>query len=162
MILKSQVEWALHCCAILSGLPEGRYLSTKALAELHGLPKEYLSKALQSLSQASLVDTTLGPSGGYRLAKPPAEITLLDIVEAVEGKARTFVCNNIRANNPCLAKNQRSRGSCAVARIMWEADEAWRAKLRSVTLLDLGQILSQETPAALWKNTFAWVLDRAG
>ena len=35
MILKSQVEWALHCCAILAGLPEGRYLSTKALAELH-------------------------------------------------------------------------------------------------------------------------------
>jgi len=60
MILKSQIEWALHCCAILAGLPEGRYLSTKALAELHGLPKEYLSKALQSLSQADLVDTTLG------------------------------------------------------------------------------------------------------
>ncbi len=102
MILKSQVEWALHCCAILAGLPEGRYLSTKALAELHGLPKEYLSKALQSLSQASLVETTLGPSGGYRLAKPPSDINFLEIVEAVEGKARSFTCTNIRANNPCL------------------------------------------------------------
>ncbi|QPF86099.1 Rrf2 family transcriptional regulator [Bradyrhizobium genosp. L] len=162
MILKSQVEWALHCCAILSGLPEGRYLSTKALAELHGLPKEYLSKALQSLSQAGLVDTTLGPSGGYRLAKGPADITFLDIVEAVEGKSRTFVCNNIRDNNPCLAKNQRSRGTCAVARIMWEADEAWREKLRSITLADLGEMLAEETPAALWKATFAWVSDRAG
>jgi DNA-binding IscR family transcriptional regulator len=68
MILKSQVEWALHCCAILSGLPEGRYLSTKALAEFHGLPKEYLSKALQSLSQAGLVHTTLGPSGQQSLS----------------------------------------------------------------------------------------------
>ena len=96
MILKSQVEWALHCCAILAGLPAGRYLSTKALAEFHGLPKEYLSKALQSLSQAGLVDTTLGPSGGYRLARPPAELTFLEIVEAVEGKSRTFVCTNIR------------------------------------------------------------------
>lgn len=162
MILKSQVEWALHCCAILSGLPEGRYLSTKALAELHGLPKEYLSKALQSLSQAGLVDTTLGPSGGYRLAKPPADISFLDIIEAVEGKSRTFVCNNIRDNNPCLARNQRNRGTCAVARIMWEADEAWRTKLRSISLADLGAMLAEETPAALWKATFAWVLDRAG
>lgn len=162
MILKSQVEWALHCCAILAGLPEGRYLSTKALAEFHGLPKEYLSKALQSLSQAGLVHTTLGPAGGYRLAKPPAEVTFLDIVEAVEGKASTFVCNNIRENNPCLARNHRTRGTCAVARIMWAADEAWRQKLRSVTLLDLGQILAQETPAALWKDTFDWVLGRAG
>ncbi|MBB3308398.1 Rrf2 family protein [Rhizobium sp. BK196] len=162
MILKSQVEWALHCCAILAGLPEGRYLSTKALAELHGLPKEYLSKALQSLSQAGLVHSTLGPSGGYRLARPPAELNFLEIVEAVEGKSRTFVCDNIRANNPCRPKGYCDSSPCAVARIMWEADEAWRQKLRSVTLADLGEILSRETPPAIWKDTFDWVLKRAG
>src|SRR5690606_41183143 len=84
MNLKSQVEWALHCCVAWAGLPHGRYLSTKALAELHGVPKEYLSKALQAVSQAGLVETTLGPSGGYRLARAPADISFLDIVEAVE------------------------------------------------------------------------------
>jgi len=162
MILKSQVEWVLHCCAILAGLPDGRYLSTKALAELHGLPKEYLSKALQSLSQAGLVHSTLGPSGGYRLARPPAELTFLDIVEAVEGKSRTFVCADIRANNPCRPKGYCDSSPCAVARIMWEADEAWRQKLRDVTLADLGEILSRETPPAIWKDTFEWVLKRAG
>ena len=162
MILKSQVEWALHCCAILAGLPEGRYLSTKALAEFHGLPKEYLSKALQSLSQAGLVETTLGPSGGYRLARPPAELTFLDIVEAVEGKARTFVCNNIRENNPCRPQGYCESGPCPVARIMWEADEAWREKLRAVRLSDLTEALAQDIPAELWKNSFEWVLARAG
>ena len=162
MILKSQVEWALHCCAILAGLPAGRYLSTKALAEFHGLPKEYLSKALQGLSQAGLVDTTLGPSGGYRLAKAPEELTFLDIVEAVEGNARTFVCNNIRANNPCRPLGYCESGPCAVARIMWEADEAWRQKLRSVRLSDLIETLSEDIPAELWKSSFEWVLERAG
>jgi Rrf2 family protein len=162
MILKSQVEWALHCCAILAGLPEERYLSTKALAEFHGLPKEYLSKALQSLSQAGLVHTTLGPSGGYRLARPPAELTFLDIVEAVEGKARTFVCNNIRENNPCRPQGYCETGPCPVARIMWEADEAWRAKLRSVRLSDLTEALALDIPADLWKDSFEWVLERAG
>ncbi|GAA3107310.1 Rrf2 family transcriptional regulator [Rhizobium viscosum] len=162
MILKSQVEWALHCCAILAGLPDGRYLSTKALAELHGLPKEYLSKALQSLSQAGLVHSTLGPSGGYRLARPSSELNFLEIVEAVEGKSRTFVCDNIRANNPCRPEGYCDSSPCAVARIMWEADEAWRQKLRSVTLADLGEILSRETPPAIWKDTFEWVLKRAG
>ena len=162
MILKSQVEWALHCCAILAGLPAGRYLSTKALAELHGLPKEYLSKALQYLSQANLVETTLGPSGGYRLARPPAEITFLDIVEAVEGKARTFVCNNIRANNPCRPKDHCEAKPCAVARIMWQADEAWRNTLKSVPLSDLIETLSEDIPAQIWQDTFAWVLKRAG
>lgn len=162
MILRSQVEWALHCCAILSGLPEGRYLSTKALAELHGLPKEYLSKALQSLSQSGLVHTTLGPSGGYRLAKPAAEITFLDIVEAVEGSGRTFVCNNIRTNNPCRPKGYCEDGPCAIARVMWQADEAWRATLRGVTLSALGQVLESEIPPQIWKDTSDWVLTRAG
>jgi len=162
MILKSQVEWALHCCAILAGLPEGRYLSTKALAEFHGLPKEYLSKALQSLSQAGLVDTTLGPSGGYRLARPPAELTFLEIVEAVEGSAPTFMCTNIRANNPCRPQGYCEAGPCPVARIMWEADEAWRAKLRSVRLSDLTAALALDIPTELWKSSFEWVLERAG
>ncbi len=162
MILKSQVEWALHCCAILSGLPEGRYLSTKALAELHGLPKEYLSKALQSLSQAGLVHTTLGPSGGYRLAKAPNELTFLDVVEAVEGGGRTFVCQNIRANNPCRPKGFCESGPCAVARVMWEADEAWRSALRKVTFADLVQTLEAEVDPTIWSGTFEWVLKRAG
>jgi Rrf2 family protein len=161
MNLKNQVEWALHCCAILAGLPEKRYLSTKDLAELHGVPKEYLSKALQGLSQAELVLATLGPSGGYRLARPPAEINFLDIVEAVEGKSSTFVCNNIRANNPCRAKDHCDTKPCAIARIMWSADEAWRSKLRSVNLADLVQILSQDIAPELWQSTFEWVLKRA-
>lgn len=162
MILKSQVEWALHCCAILAGLPVGRYLSTKALAELHGLPKEYLSKALQGLSQAALVQTTLGPSGGYRLSRSPAEITFLDIVEAVEGKARTFVCNEIRANNPCLPSGYCASKPCAIAKIMWQADDAWRSTLKGVRLSDLMDTLSRDIPSEIRQGTSDWVLRRAG
>ena len=162
MILKSQVEWALHCCAVLAGLPEGRYLSTKALAEFHGLPKEYLSKALQSLSQAKLVESTLGPSGGYRLARPAAEVSFLDVVEAVEGKERSFVCSNIRANNPCRPEGFCDTGPCAIARVMWEADAAWRAKLKGVSLASLIQTLEQEIPPALWQSSGEWVKRRAG
>ena len=75
MQLKNQVEWALHCCSILASAPEGGRLSTKDLAELHGVPKEYLSKALQALSAAGIVEGTLGPTGGYRLARPVAKIS---------------------------------------------------------------------------------------
>src|SRR6185312_16851466 len=96
MLLRNQVEWALHCCSVMAGLPPGRYVATKVLAEFHNVPKEYLSKALQSLSQAGLVESTLGPNGGYRLARAPSEITFLDIVEALEGTASTFACTEIR------------------------------------------------------------------
>ncbi|MDQ0997164.1 Rrf2 family protein [Phyllobacterium ifriqiyense] len=160
MILKSQVEWVLHCCALLAGLPENHYLSTKTLAEFHGVPKEYLSKALQNLSQAAIVETTLGPSGGYRLARPTSEITFLDIVEAVEGKSPTFVCNNIRENNPCRSADHCDTKPCSVARIMWDADEAWRSKLRSVTLASLVETLAKDVPADLWKKSSEWVMAR--
>jgi Rrf2 family protein len=160
MILKNQVEWALHCCSVLAGVPEGKYVSTKALAEFHGVPKEYLSKALQALSQQQLVESTLGPSGGYRLARKPEEISFLDVVEAVEGKAQTFACSEIRMNNPCLPSKYRANKSCAVARVMWDADKAWRDKLRSVTLADLGVTVSEDVPAKVLSDGMDWLLNK--
>ncbi|WP_421876799.1 RrF2 family transcriptional regulator [Pacificispira sp.] len=162
MILRNQVEWALHCCSILAGLPEGRFISTKILAEFHGVPKEYLSKALQSLSQAGLVETTLGPRGGYRLARPAGEITFLDIVEAVEGKEPTFRCSEIRGNNPCLPKGYCSPDKCAIARIMWQADQAWRQSLRETSLADLFDLLGRELDPEIFKATAAWLMARTG
>jgi hypothetical protein len=45
---------------------------------------------------------------------------------------------------------------------MWQADEAWRNTLKSVSLADLVDTLSEDVPADIWKNTFEWVLQRAG
>jgi Rrf2 family protein len=160
MQLKNQVEWALHCCAILAGLGPDRYLATRDLAELHGVPKEYLSKALQALSQAGIVDGTLGPSGGYRLARTAGAITFLDIVEAVEGKQSSFVCTEIRRNNPCRGSMTLAAGDarpCAIARVMWAADLAWRKSLGGVTLAELAKTLEKTVPASVLKKTAAWV-----
>ncbi|MEP6829582.1 MAG: Rrf2 family transcriptional regulator [Rhizomicrobium sp.] len=160
MQLKNQVEWALHCCAILAGLGPNRYLPTRDLAELHGVPKEYLSKALQALSHAGIVDGTLGPSGGYRLARTAGAITFLDIVEAVEGKQSSFVCTEIRRNNPCRGSMTPGAGDarpCAIARVMWAADQAWRKSLSGVTLAELAKTLEKTVPASLLKKTAAWV-----
>jgi Rrf2 family protein len=162
MQLRGPVEWALHCCAILAGLAPGRYLPTRDLADFHGVPKEYLSKALQALSQAGLVESTLGPSGGYRLARAPDRITFLDVVEAVEGRASTFVCTNIRRNNPCLTAGEAKSlcteaRPCAIARVMWAADRAWRDSLRAVSLTDLMKTLETDLPAGLLRRGMAWI-----
>src|SRR5438067_7002015 len=78
------VEWALHCCTVLAVLPAGAALPASRLAELHDLPGAYLAKHLQALSRAGIVETAGGPRGGYRLAKPPADITVLDVIDAPE------------------------------------------------------------------------------
>jgi Rrf2 family protein len=160
MQLGNQVEWALHCCSVLASAPADAFLSTKVLAEFHGVPKEYLSKALQSLAQAGLVETALGPTGGYRLKRPPREISFLDIVEAVEGPRATFRCTEIRRNNPCRKKSQRDKNACAVARAMYKADEAWRNELRSVTLEGLGRQLAVELDPVQVEKNAAWISSR--
>jgi Rrf2 family protein len=166
MQLRGPVEWALHCCAVLAGLAPRRYLPTRDLADFHGVPKEYLSKALQALSQAGIVESTLGPSGGYRLARAPDRITFLDVVEAVEGRTPSFVCTNIRRNNPCLSSAEvkslcTDAKPCAIARVMWDADRAWRDKLRSVSLVDLMKNLQADLPPAVLRRAAAWIEDHS-
>src|SRR5437588_12928645 len=85
MRLGEPVEWALHCTTVLALLPADGALPASKLAEFHGVPAAYLAKALQSLSRAGIVESVPGRHGGYRLGRPPAGITLLDVVEAVEG-----------------------------------------------------------------------------
>lgn len=161
MQLRNHVEWALHCCAILAGLPEGKFLPAKVLAEFHGVPKEYLAKALQALSLAGLVEGTLGPHGGYRLKRAPEKITFLDVVEAVEGKASTFVCTEIRGNNPCREPGYCDTKPCGIARVMWDADRAWREKLASVRMSDLLVTLLQDVPADQLAKNAEWLAERS-
>jgi len=161
MILKNQVEWALHCASVLAALPPATYLSTKALSDFHGVPKEYLSKALQALSTAGLIEGTLGPKGGYRLAKSPNEVSFLDIVEAVEGKKSTFKCSEIRQNNPCLSTTAQFPKPCGIARVMWQADEAWRTHLKNTTLADLADSLKEEVPEEDLQNAGEWLLNHS-
>lgn len=159
MLLRNQVEWALHCCAILAQYPE-HYMPTKDLAEFHGVPKEYLSKALQALAQAKLIEGTLGPNGGYRLSRDPQQISFLEVVEAIEGKRGTFLCTSIINNNPCLRKGEKSTEVCDVARVMYQADEAWRKELRSVSMAELVQRVVAKLPAEQLERSRQWFLSK--
>lgn len=157
MILGKQVEWALHCMTVLASAPTNTLVAAKALSEFHGVPKEYLSKCLQLLSQAGLVKTTTGPSGGYSLSKSPKEISFLDVVEAVEGNTRTFRCQEIRRNNPCLGKaDKKFSHACEIAAVMYEADEAWRQSLRARKLSEIIDALSKRLSKDTLSATAKW------
>ena len=158
MKLGNQVEWGLHCMELLARAPKEIYIPTKVLAKFHGIPKEYLSKAMQTLAAAKLVEGTLGPKGGYRIAKSPSKISLLDIVEAIEGKKRTFNCQEIRFNNPCLKKKDKKKGTiCAVANTMFQADEAWRNVLKSKKLSDLIQDVDEQVTEEIMALSQEWI-----
>ena len=160
MILRNQIEWALHCVSLLAVLPDGKRLATKDLAQFHGVPKEYLLKALQSLSNAGLVDGSIGKSGGYKLAKPTDKITFLDVITAIEGDKSTFNCTEIRQNSPCKIPKSAFRKPCQVARVMYRADEAWREVLRETTILDLVEQVESEVPEEILQENKQWIEER--
>jgi len=132
------VEWAIHCCALLAALPAGGTLSASRLAEYHGVAQPYLAKHLQALARAGIIEAAEGRSGGYRLAKPAGRLTLLDIVEAVEGAEPAFRCTEIRRRGPfCKLPAAAFPGPCGIAVAMSRAEDAWRRELDRQTLGDL-------------------------
>ncbi|MFD5347805.1 RrF2 family transcriptional regulator [Streptomyces anulatus] len=142
------VEWALHCCVVLTSTEEPA--PAARLAELHDVSPSYLAKQLQALSRAGLVQSVQGKSGGYVLTRPPALITVLDVVEAVDGPGPAFVCTEIRQRGPMATPPEACATPCAINRAMGRAEAAWRDALRSVTVADLAaDVTSDYGPGAL-------------
>ncbi|MEZ2131127.1 MULTISPECIES: Rrf2 family transcriptional regulator [unclassified Sinorhizobium] len=137
MKLGDGVEQAIHSVAMLAGLSEGGVLSAAAIAEFHGVSASYLLKHLQALSSAGILDTVPGPKGGYRLAKTPEKITLLDIVLAVEGPAPAFRCNEIRQRGPNPVPDRFFAQPCTIASAMLRAEQVYRAELAKTRIVDI-------------------------
>lgn len=71
---------------------EGKGATIAALAEKEHLPRKYLEQVVRDLKQAGLVDSRSGPGGGCRLAKPASEMTVGDVVRALDGEIRPGHC----------------------------------------------------------------------
>ncbi|PWD83428.1 SUF system Fe-S cluster assembly regulator [Ignatzschineria cameli] len=74
-------------------------MSASTLAEICDLNVSLVSKVLKLLVKAELLTSTRGVYGGYQLQKSPEEITLLDVIEAIEGPVAMNACNDL--DNPC-------------------------------------------------------------
>lgn len=91
MRLLETANLGVHAAAILAAEP-GRRLRTKELAARLEASEATLAKVMQRLASAGLVDSKRGPAGGFRLARPGREISLKEILEAVEGPMNPIRC----------------------------------------------------------------------
>ncbi len=146
MRLAEPVEWALHCTTVLALLPSDAAVPASRLAEFHDVPAAYLAKTLQSLARHGIVESVPGRRGGYRLAKPPADIKVLDVVEAVEGRQPSFRCTEIRKRGPTKVADRLYSPVCTIAATMHRADAAWRAELARTSVGDLVIELAGHVP----------------
>jgi Rrf2 family protein len=144
------VEWALHVSTLLAVVPPEKGMTAAKLAEFHGVPGAYLAKHLQALTRAGIFEAVRGRGGGYRLARAAKDVTVLDVVEAVEGRMRAFECAEIRQRGPAGGGPKSDyRHVCGIAKVMYDAEAAYREELRKVTIADLlGSFLRSATPGA--------------
>ncbi len=93
MNLTAKTEYA--CLAMLELAQQfdaQRPVQVRRIAEGHGIPSPFLVQIFQDLKRAGLVSSTRGAAGGYRLARPPQEITLADVLDVVEGHSEPTTC----------------------------------------------------------------------
>jgi Rrf2 family protein len=152
------VESSIHCCALLAALPEGACLPLEKIAEYYELPVPYLRKHFQAMSKAGIVHAVSGPQGGYRLAKSPKKISVLDIFTAVEGDERAFRCAEIRQSGPNACKNKKMYAMpCNIATTMWRAEAAWRDVLAKTSIAQIVEDAQALIPEATKQASLVWL-----
>jgi Rrf2 family protein len=84
MRLTQASVYAVHALAYMSGQKQVGPVASHEIARAQNIPEKFLLKLLKSLAQAGVLRSIRGPGGGYRLARAPGEISLLDILEALD------------------------------------------------------------------------------
>ena len=85
MIYSSSTEYAIRALTYLARKPEGTAVPIKEVAEKEDLPPHFLAKIMQTLAKQGLLHSYKGRGGGFSLARPASDITLLEVIQAIEG-----------------------------------------------------------------------------
>ncbi len=157
MQLGKGIEWTTHICTVLAIVPPQRGLSVDALAEFFEVPSAYLAKQMQLLRRAGIVQSVRGKGGGYRLARAVDEITLLDIVLAIEGPTPAFRCTEIRQSGPCGLKRKDCKKPCEIASAFAEAEQTYRNALAAKTLAAIMQEAAMNSTPEHMMDIAGWV-----
>ena len=96
MQIPRKVDYAIRAAIYLAAQDPEKKCSSGEIAENQGIPRKFLEKIIQNLTRSGLVKSKRGTDGGYSLARPTHEITLRDIIEAIEGPITLNVLMNER------------------------------------------------------------------
>ena len=125
--LTKRADYAIRAVLALSRAADGERLSVRRIAADERIPERFLPLVMGDLVRAGLVEGTVGRTGGYRLAKPSTEISLLEVVEAVEGDSRRRVC--VLRGGPCALA-----AVCDVHAVFAAAQDDVLGRLRTATI----------------------------
>jgi Rrf2 family protein len=158
------VEYGLHVMTHLARFPGDSPPSAKALAEFLGVPPAYLAKIMTKLEKAGLLAASEGKGGGYRLARTAADITFLEVADAIEGRKSLFECKDVRlrcvlfGGSPPKAARA---GVCSIHAVMLAAERHMRETLGATTVADISRPLEARTPSNARQAVQNWFAHHA-
>lgn len=126
-------EYALRALVQLARQPRGESVLGKDLAKQGRIPPNYLSKILWALRNAGYLEATRGQGGGYRLARAPERITLIEVVRLFDGVTAEPGCL-LGEHHECSDKTP-----CSAHRSWKKVKEVYLAFIRTTTLADIGE-----------------------
>lgn len=127
--LTRRADYAIRTAICLAREGNERRLPAPVIAERMAVPPRFLPQIMQDLVRAGLVQAAPGRGGGYRLTRAPGAVTLLDIIEAVEGDARRRTC--VLSSSACDASRP-----CDVHPLVARAQDALLDRLAEATVRD--------------------------
>jgi Rrf2 family protein len=140
MQITRATDYATRVMIYLAALPPSVKAQSAAIARAADVPRSFLSKLMQRLVSAGLVSSSRGSGGGFELAVPGRSVTLLDILETIEGETRLNLC---LADGPSC--NRKSR--CPAHRVWLEAQKALVRVLRRASLEKLAKTARLGAPS---------------
>jgi Rrf2 family protein len=159
------VEYGLHCLLYLTAARDAaRPASARDLADLQGVPIEYVAKLFTKLQKAGLVVASQGARGGFRLARKPDSISVLDVIAAIDGEKALFECREIRGR--CAVFGGRppawaTRGVCSIHAVMMDAEARMREVLASRTLADIEASVAAKAPPHFGHEIAKWLANES-
>jgi Rrf2 family transcriptional regulator, iron-sulfur cluster assembly transcription factor len=128
--LTKRGDYAVRAMLALARGSGNGLLSARRIAGAMEIPVRFLPQVLSDLQRAGLVEAAPGRAGGYRLSRDASAISLLDVIEAVEGGSRRRSC--VLRGGPCGVD-----GHCDVHEVFFRGQEALRGTFAQATLAEL-------------------------
>jgi Rrf2 family protein len=150
--ISAKIDYAVRATAELAAAQDrgGRPVHSESISQAQGIPLKFLLNILTELRHARIVQSVRGAEGGYRLARPADQVTLAQVIRAVEGPLA-----NVHEARP---EELTYTGAAEALQEVWIAVRAnLRAVLEEVTLADLARGTLPPAVKALAADPDAWV-----
>lgn len=138
MKLSLRGEYALRALIVLGldagGPDRASVVPTQAISDRQNIPKRFLEQILNDLKSAGIVESRRGVAGGYRLKRPPQEVTLAEVIRHIEGPLAPVSCVSERFYEKCSCPDE---SKCGIRSVMKEVRDAIVTILEKVTLAQL-------------------------